>query len=336
MMKAKSIKRNLYKSALLWTTMVPAIFLLSFQPTTVKGGTKSPPPEKIKAIIIGDRVVDIAYNLGVMPAAMSVRGSLWPMAKKLGTVSEILGCPRCIVLKKELVPRACTKYGVRRLIVEKSHPFCLYKPEVKPENIVPLMTETDLIIQYVDFSNGLDQAVRQTAKLLDREFKAHATIETYKRELAAAEKRLPKQRSGKRVIIFKGVYQSATGKLMLSVEAPGAYADRFLLERLGCVNVGDCFETSSGGAQKGHYTVRKKKDGMALDPVIGANPDVIIMTGDAFAVQKAFSDYQGVNPAFARVKAIREMAVYTLPAYVDSSVLEYPSVLHMWTIALGR
>jgi hypothetical protein len=32
-----------------------------------------PALEKIKVIIIGDRLVDIAYNLGVVPEAMSVR-----------------------------------------------------------------------------------------------------------------------------------------------------------------------------------------------------------------------------------------------------------------------
>ena len=40
-------------------------------------------PEKADVIIIGDRLVDIAYNLGVLPAAMSVRCSLWPLCDTL-------------------------------------------------------------------------------------------------------------------------------------------------------------------------------------------------------------------------------------------------------------
>jgi ABC-type Fe3+-hydroxamate transport system substrate-binding protein len=100
--------------------------------------------------------------------------------------------------------------------------------------------------------------------------------------------------------------------------------------------VGDCFKPSNGKAQKGHYPVRKKKGGMLLDPLIASNPDVIVMTGDAFAVQKAFADYQTGNPAFAQVKAIRILSLYALPAYVDSGVLEYPAVLEKWINALGK
>jgi hypothetical protein len=170
------------------------IFITFSQNDCVQAGMKSPPPDRVNVIIIGDRVVDIAYNLGVLPVAMSVRGSLWPMAKQFKAASRILGCPRCIVLKKGTVPRACRTYGVQRLIVEKSDPYCLYKPEVKPENI----------------------------------------------------------------------------------------------------------------------------------------------TGDALALQTALADYRAANPALAQVKAVRDMAVYTLPGYVDSSVLEYPTILRKWAVALSR
>jgi hypothetical protein len=312
------------------------IFMLLFQAGGAIAGMKSPPPEKIKAIIIGDRVVDIAYNLGVLPEAMSVRGGLWPMARKLKTASQILGCPRCIVMKKQTVPKACKKFGVTRLIIEKSDPYCLYKPKVKPENIVPIMAGKEVTIEYVDFANGLDQAVRQTARLVGRESKAEKVIEKYRRELAAARAKLPAHKSGKGVIIFSGTYQPSTGKSMLRVEAPGGYADRFLLEPLGCVNVGNCFKPSNGKAQKGHYPVRKKKGGMVLDPVISSNPDIIVMTGDAFAVQKAFADYQAGNPALAQIKAIRTLSLYALPAYVDSGVLEYPATLTKWATALSE
>ena len=60
------------------------------------------------------------------------------------------------------------------------------------------------------------------------------------------------------------------------------------------------------------------------------------MTGDAFAVQQALADYAVANPDLAKVKAVASMAVYALPGYVDSSVLEYPSVLRKWSAALAR
>ena len=256
------------------------------------------------------------------------------MAQKLKTVSQILGCPRCIVLNKSTVPKACKKYRVRRLIVEKSEPYCLYKPKVKPENIVPIMADQDVTIEYVDFTQGLEPAIRQTASLFGRESKVGAVIEKYHKELAAARAKLPEKKSGKKVIIFNGIYQASTGKSVLRVEAPGGYADRFLLEPLGLINVGDCFKPGQGQADKGHYLVRKKKNGMVLDPLIEADPDVIIMTGDAAAVQKALSEYQAANPSLAQVKAVRDLAMYALPPYVDSGVLEYPGILDKWAGAI--
>ena len=56
--------------------------------------------EKADVIIIGDRLVDIAYNLGVLPAAMSVRCSLWPLCDTLKTSVQVLGCPNCLQKKK--------------------------------------------------------------------------------------------------------------------------------------------------------------------------------------------------------------------------------------------
>lgn len=324
------------KSSFISAMVIMVISTIIFSPGNTGARMRSPPPQKMNIIIIGDRVVDIAYNLGVLPKAMSVRGSLWPMAKKLKAASQILGCPRCIVLKKETVPLACKEYGVRRLIVEKSDPFCIYMPNVKPENVVPIMAEEDVVIEYVDFSNGLEDAVCRTAELLNRESKTAEVINRYKKELAAAKEKLSAKKRGERAIIFNGIYQSSTGKTMVRVEAPGGYSDRFLLEPLGYINVGDCFKPDNGNANKGYYLVIKKKNGIVLHPVIKANPDVIIITGDVFAVQKAIYEYEAVDPDLAQINAIRNMAIFTLPAYVDSSVLEYPQILKKWAIALAE
>ena len=37
---------------------------------------------------------------------MSVRGSMWPMAGKLKTASQVLGCPKRITVNKNTVPEA--------------------------------------------------------------------------------------------------------------------------------------------------------------------------------------------------------------------------------------
>ncbi len=296
-------------------------------------GMKAPPPKKIDAIIVGDRVVDIAYNLGVMPQAMSVRGSQWEMAKKLKLSSQILGCPRfTTVKKKETIPNALKKFGLNRIIAEKKADFCLYKPKVNPASVAEIVKGSGATVEYVDFKDGLESAVRQVAKLTNREDKVDALLEKYNKALAKAQKKMPKN-LGKKVLVFNGTYQKTTGKSSLRVEAPGLYSDRFFLKPMGCTNVGDAFKPENGKAAKGYYPVRKKKGGMNLQPLLKANPDVIVVTGSSYAAQKALADYMRVNPEVAKIPAIKNQAIYHLPLYVDSSVIEFPHILLQWAMA---
>ena len=336
MKKSQLISLSKMNKASVWNLMILIFIAAVLGPASAHAGPKVSPPEVADVIIIGDRVVDIAFNLGVMPKAMSVRGAMWPLAKKLKTVSQMLGCPNCVTRKRHIVSDACKKFDVKRLIIEKSDPYCLYKPKVKPENVVPFMAGQNVAIDYVDFSGGLESAIRRTARLLGKENRANAVIEKYNRALTAALAGLPAEKSGKKVIILYGTYQPSTGKTMLRVEAPGGYADRFLLKKIGCTNAGDAFKPASGKAAKGHYPVRKKKGDMVLDPLIKADPDIIVMTGDAFAVQKALADFRRHHPELGKVKAFGNMALYALPAYIDSSVLEYPGILKKWTAALAH
>ena len=312
--------------------LIPALLLPS---GGAEAGLRGRPPEMIEAIIIGDRVVDIAYNLGVLPAAMSVRGSLWPMAQKLKMVSRILGCPNYTTVKrKETVPRALDEMGLKRVIVERSELFCAYKTKVDPANIAPLLEGREVVIEYVDFSKGLESAVLQTAKLLGREDRAQKVIKKYRRELAKTKALIPATKKGGRVIIFSGTYQPATGRSLLRVEAPGGYTDRFILQPLGWSNAGDSFKPEGGKPNKGHYQVKKTKNGFDLSPLVKADPEAIVMTGDSFAVQRSLADYQSADPGMAKLKAFSGMAFYALPTYVDSSVLEYPQILRKWIVAL--
>ncbi len=327
-MKTTSLKRSVW--------LVAAAVLASFSLGTLNAGAgmKTPPPKKIDAIIVGDRVVDIAYNLGVMPQAMSVRGSQWEMAKKLKLSSQILGCPMFTTVKKKgTIPDALKKFGVNRVIAEKGPHFCLYKPQVKPSSIAQILEGTGTTVEFVDFKDGLESAVRQVAKLTGRENKVAAILEKYNKSLAKAQKRMPKN-LGKKVLVINGTYQRDTGKPSLRVEAPGLYSDRFFLNPMGCTNVGDAFKPADGKAAKGYYPVKKKKGGMKLEPLLEANPDVIVVTGNGYAVQKALADYMQANPELAKVTAIKNHAIFHLPLYVDSSVLEFPQILLQWSMAL--
>jgi len=306
--------------------MVTGLFLLSSQTAEAK---RKIAPKKITVIMIGDRLVDVAFNLGVLPEAMSVRCSMWPMCKQLLNTSQVLGCPNCIVAKNpSIVPDTAKKRGIKRIIVEKHPNFCIYKPKVKPANIVPLLEGKGLTIEYVDFSMGLESAIRQTAKLLGCQSKADALIDRYNKAMEKSKKGLPKAKLGKKVVIINGTYQSATGKTFLRVEMPGGYSDSFMLHPLGCVNVGDVLKSENKKVNKGHFPIRK------LDALTMAKPDVIVMTGNPFAVQKALAAAVKKNPALANVPAIKNTAIYSLPFYADSSVIEYPVILRQWTDAL--
>jgi len=288
-------------------------------------------PDKIKAIMVGDRLVDVSFNLGVLPEAMSVRCSMWPMCKQLLNASQVLGCPKCIVDRiPNIVPDTARKRGIKRIIIEKHPNFCIYKPKVKPANIVPLLKDMDLTIEYIDFSQGLESAISQTARLLGRQSKADALIERYNKVLAKAKSSLPKAGLGKKVVIINGTYQGSTGKTFLRVEVPGGYSDRFLLQPLGCVNIGNILMPVNKKINKGHFMIKK------LDALIQTKPDVIVMTGNAFAVQKAIAAQLKKNPALAQVPAIKNASVYSLTRYVDSSVIEYPAILRQWTAALAN
>jgi len=336
-MNTQRRKRAVSRGIAALTVIMLGIFCLFLQPANAhEDDHRAAAPETIKAIIIGDRVVDIAYKLGILPNAMSVRCSIWSMCEHLKVASQVLGCPNFTTAKKkETIPTALKKFGINRVIVEKRNDFCLYKPNVKPENIVPILAGMDVTIEYVDFSNGLETAVRQTARLLGHEEMADELIEDYTKDLAEVKSLLPASKLDKRVIILSSAYQSSKGTSVIRVEAPGGYSDRFLLEPLGCVNVGDAFKPVNGKTQKGHYPVVGNKDEMLLAPLIKANPDVIVITGDAYAVQKALREQTQKNPALADVTAIKNWAVYSLPFYVDSSVLEYPTILRQWAAALN-
>ena len=152
----------------------------------------------------------------------------------------------------------------------------------------------------------------------------------YAKAIKKTHAKMAERQFAKTAVIVRGTYQAATGKTFLRVETPGGYADRFLLNPMGIENVGAKVYKTNKKPSKGHVAVRK------LDGLIAAAPDAIVMTGDALAVQKALADAIRKNSKIADVPAIKSHAVYSLPGYIDSSVMEYPLVLRRWADALGR
>ncbi len=293
------------------------------------GKMRAKPPEVRQVIMIGDRLVDVAHELGVLPVAMSVRGSLWPKAKQLKTASQILGCPNYVTKKnKEAVPEALKRYpDVQRLLVEKSENFCLYRPAVKPTDIAAIVGDT-VAVEYVDFTQGVGPAILEVGKVLGLEEKAEKLAGKYREatdRLEALKKKVGKL--GLNVVVINGVLSKA-GKKFLRVETPGGYSDRFMLEPLGCKNVGDGL-TAGKKPEKGHVTIR------SLRKLLEIKPDALVITGDAAAVQMALHQAVVETPELAELPLITQQAVYALPAYYDSGVLEYPEIFTVWATVLS-
>jgi hypothetical protein len=331
--KASAAGKNRLKRARSAVTVIflaAAVGLIVATPVRQATASPVPAPERADVIMIGDRLVDVAYNLGVVPAAMSVRCSLWPMCEHLKTAVQVLGCPKCLS-KKKAAPllKFAQQHGIKRILIEKSDPFCEYVPELKLEAIANLVESKGLEIDFIDFTRGLEDAVRQTATLFGRRDKADDVMARYTEAMEKTRAKMAGKQFPKKVVIISGTYQPTTGKAFLRIEVPGGYADRFLLQPMGIENIGNLILLEKKTPSKGHVAIRK------LDGLVVAAPDAIVMTGDAVAVQKAIVKALKQNPALAQVPAIKAHAVYSLPGYVGASVIEYPQILRRWADLLS-
>ena len=296
------------------------------------------PPEQINALMIGDRLVNVAYGLGVVPRAMSVRCDFWPFGRTLAkTATRFIGCPHRIVKKNpEIVPETLRELNIKRVLIERSPQFDKLKPFRDPMNVLPILDragvagELGVSVEIIDFGNGVEDAIRQVGALLHRKEKAKDLIDQRRRALAKVEGQLPLGDGRHRIVVLDGVYQSATGKAFVRVELPGGYSDQFLLKPLGLVNVGGELKKAGDKGRHGFLSVR------SLEPLVGINPDALVLTGDADAVQRLLAREARRNPALKDVEAIASGAVFALPAYTDSEVVEYPSILRRWATALEK
>lgn len=320
----QKIKRMLFVVSSMAMTLT-----LLLAPAALADPPASPPPQCVNALMIGDRLVDVAYNLGVLPEYMSVRSWLWPMSNELKNTSQIIGCPNFITNKNvKIVPRLVKSHKVTRIILEKSEVFSLYAPKADPTKVVDLVKDIPGVsVEIVDFTQGVAPAIRQVATLLDRVEEGQKLVKRYEAEMACAKASLPNL--GKRVLVLRGTYQKTTGKTFVQAEAPGGYTETFLLTPLGCKNVAKAMVGAEAKSRKGHYALRK------LDSLTKANPEVIVLTGDTIAVQVALAKAVQNNPALAQVPAIRNSSIYSLPLHNGSGVIEYPDILMQWAKVLG-
>lgn len=295
-------------------------------------------PEKIDALMIGDRVVDIAFHLGALPAAMSVRGDYWAFGRDLGrTTVRNLGCPGCIVQKDpEAVPRALRETGIKRVLVERSEKFDLLKPARDPMNALPIIEKSGVVrdlgvnVEIVDFRDGLDTAILRVGEALGKTEAARELVKRRTEDLAEIRAKLPTAPTGVKVVVLNGTAQTDTGKAFTRVELPGGYSDTFLLRPLGLTDVGREFLSDGEKGDGGYLMIR------SLEPLRRIKPDALVLTGDADAVQRVLAAAIRRDPGLvSEVPALRSGSVFALPAYMDSEVIEYPSVLRRWAAAFA-
>ena len=286
--------------------------------------------EKIKVIMIGDRLIDIAYNLGVVPEAMVAR-CFWPaVSKELKSVRS-LGCPKSVTIKsKGAVAKFAATTGIKRILIENSKDFSLYMPDANPMKVVPQLEGKGFELGFVNFSDGIESAIEQTGRLLSREAEAEKLIKSYKSRHNKSLKRMPDKKQNKKVLILRGIPVGNTGKFFVQVEAPKGCSDLFLLNPLGCSNVGDLLQSERTKVTKGYFMLKNMAD------IAKANPDVIIITGKSFPVQKGLNKALKKDSSLLDIPAVKNHEIYSLPLYIDSSVIEYPHILTLWIAALYK
>lgn len=292
--------------------------------------TPAKAPERIRAVMVGDRLVDVALRLGVIPEAMSVRASMWPKAPAFRLGTQLLGCPNRVTRKApDTVAKYMKEHGVTRLILEKSAKFCLYMNKVDPCDVAELVKDVPgVTIEYVDFTKGVVPAIHEAAALLGREERGREVAAAYEAAMKKVEAAMPKSGLNRRVLVLNGNYSETTGKCFVRIEAPGGYSDQYILGPLGCENAAGAMITDTMRVAKGHVS------GGRLGGLEKACPDVIVATGDGYAVQMALRMAVKRNPSLAEIPAIKNGNVFNLPFYGDSSVLEYPQIFRQWSDAL--
>lgn len=65
-----------------------------------------------------------------------------------------------------------------------------------------------------------------------------------------------------------------------------------------------------------------------------ANPDIIVKYGNPYAIERGLVKALKKYPELSAVPAIKNRAIYTLPAYYNASATQYPSVLRVWLDAV--
>jgi hypothetical protein len=302
-------------------------FLIFLVPDVSAG--PRPGNQQIPAIFIGERVVNIAYHLGVMPEVMVTRCD-WPMVSRELATIRTLGCPKRVIVKnKKSVIDAALEMGIKRVIVEKNKHYNQPEPGVNPAKIIPVLKKAGLKVEVVDFDNGIEPAITRLGLLLQRREQAEKVKQDYLKALEKVTSRMANKKTSRDVVVLRGVLVGSRSTPFVQVAGVKGYTDHFFLTPLGCKNVGDRLKNTNTKSKKGFFQLP------SMAKLLEAQPETIIMTGKSFAVQQALIKEINKNPAMLQIPAIKNQRIFSLPDYIDGSVIDYPRILSLWHKALS-
>jgi hypothetical protein len=310
-------------------SLLIGVLCLLVSATSSQACSKTPVPDRVDGVMIGERIVSTAWRLGVAPQAMVGRTSLWEGSKKTSGVTQFLSCPAGFAKKKQkAVIASIVNKGITLAYVEQYPEPCLYVPGICFDKSCALLEKQGVTIKKIDFTKGLFPGVRQIAEIFGKQEKAKKVIKAYEKSLTRAKKQMAGVKPGIRVAVLSGVYQVKTGKSFIRMETEKGYTDRFILGLCKAKNISSEVIKESDKIDKGNFMLRKVRR------ILEKNPDVIAITGDAFSVIKAINRAIAKNPALGKTKAVTNCAIFPLPFYGDADPLGYPDILMKWARAL--
>ena len=315
-----NIKKSFYSTAL--GCLIIALGIILFFSASPEAKTKigsKPGCETVNAIFISDRITDVAYHLGAAPVAYCAR-CCWPMTQKeLSTVTR-LGCYRCATV--DSIIKTADKHKVRLILIEDGRVTKFKDWNWKDKYLEPLKKH-GYNVHVISFSKGVPDAIMKIGRLLDREKKAGKLAAKYSKIYKKAMDAISGSKTSKKILILQGL-----GRRGIRVETPGGYTEQYLIRPLGCINVGNLVKGQDTKVNKGYFLLEDWR------AIVRANPDIIVKYGNACTVERAIVKALKKYPKLSNVTAIKNHAVYILPSYIGSSVIEYPHILRAWFDAI--
>lgn len=144
--------------------LLAGVSCLLFSAMDSEACSKIPVPERVDGVMIGERIVSTAWRLGVAPQAMVGRTSLWEGSEKTSGVTEFLSCSAGFAKKKQkTVIASIINKGISLAWVEEYPEPCLYVPGISFEKSCALLEQQGVVVEKIDFKQGLFSGVRQIA-----------------------------------------------------------------------------------------------------------------------------------------------------------------------------